>query len=111
MDDQRVDRERGDAVDQVRFSLKKLFVCFTLVAVGLGVEIWFFRSAILGLNLPRFIPVSIRDAWPLMFMASGPMIGVGVFSLFRRPILGFAIGFVIQGGLYVVFLAILFKDG
>jgi hypothetical protein len=93
-----------------QFSLKQLLVSSTLIAVGLGIEIWLFRGA-LGLNTPRFVPKFILDAWPFLLTISPPMVGIGLFSLFGRPILGFFIGLIVQFGLWFVFLAIIFRHG
>ena len=84
MDDQRVDREGGAGVEPSGFSLKQLFVSFTMVAVGLAIGKigWSHRG-------------SLDFVFPLFFL-SGPLIGAGLLMPNRRPLIGATVGFVLQ---------------
>ena len=112
MDDQRTDREGSDSLRETRFSLTKILACCTLIAVGLTIEGHFLCYVVFGIGFPIFLPKYVGDCWFLFFMSSGPMIGIGIFWLYRWPIvLGFTLGFVIQCVLLVLFVAYLFRHG
>ena len=75
---------------ELRFSLKWLFFGMTAVAIGIAMIVWAY------------------DAGNIFFLIAcwfggGTVIGTGLLGLFRRPLFGTFVGFMVQA---VVFLLI-----
>ena len=66
-----------------QFSLRRLFVAITLVAIGCG-EVAFLRAFSGPPPLDSF-------QW-LAVLTCGPIIGAGLFTPFKRPMLGAFLG-------------------
>jgi hypothetical protein len=76
------------------FSLKQFITCFTLIAIGLGIQIW----------ANRLLLWEVWEWWyvaPLLSL-SGGLIGAGIFAPFKLPwltywgvVLGLFLGFFI----------------
>jgi hypothetical protein len=94
MDDQRTNREIGASVKAPQFSLQRMLAGISLVAVGAGVLAWSFRSPHTELK---------HQIGPFLDFICIPMIGGGLFTPFKRPILG-ALIFL---GAWLAFLAIM----
>ena len=82
-----------------RFSLKRLFVSFTLVAVGTAIIAWSFRL-VLGIDHTQLPHKYIL----LIFLFSGPLVGLGLSWPFKRPAIGLYFGVCLQ----VILLGLLF---
>ena len=73
-----------------RFSFKELLLAMTLIAVGLGA-------------LAYLAGYKDWSNWQLaLWLATGPIIGCGLFIPFRRPWLGLALGVVMQSLVFLV---------
>jgi hypothetical protein len=82
MDDQRANREGGSGMTVPHFSLQRLLVSMTLVAVGAGVETWLFGGPDTAFKFQIF-----HYAATLGLAA----IGAGLFAPFKRERLGAAV--------------------
>jgi hypothetical protein len=67
-----------------RFSLKRLFIAITLIATGFAVLSYFWSHLHDRLNIPEQLGFFVAMAF--LFLP-GFLIGAGVFSLCRRPVL------------------------
>jgi len=88
-----------------RLSLKRLFVSFTLVGVGISVAARMFWLEYQPMNR-----IPMERLFPL-FLMSGPMIGAGLLCPFKRTVVGILIGIALQAVLWVAFVAVLFRHG
>ena len=82
-------RPDGKLPGMKQFSLRRLLVSFTLVAVGL----------FMALNIYRY-----HGAFPIWFINGGLIFG-GIGNLFRRPIVGAVVGMVIAAVLAMILFA------
>ena len=81
----------------LQFSLQRLLVSFTLLAVGVFMAVRIFRYHLW--TGPEFLP---------QWFISGAMVGAGIFTPFRRTILGIVIGLAVPAvlALLLVLLAL-----
>jgi hypothetical protein len=81
---------------ELRFSLKWLFFGMTAIAIGIAMIVWAY------------------DAENILFLIAcwfggGATIGAGLLGLFRRPMLGAFVGFMVQAAVFfLIFLVALF---
>jgi hypothetical protein len=81
---------------ELRFSLKGLFFGMTAVAIGIAMILWAY------------------DAGNILFLIAcwfggGTVLGAGLLGLFRRPLLGAFVGFMVQAVVFLlIFLIALF---
>lgn len=90
---------------QLQFSLKRLLVSTTLIAVGLAIVVWWYRFVI------ATMPADVRnpDAWSRFGLApiwalGGAMIGAGLLNPFRMLLAGALIGCLVQAALIAFFV-------
>ena len=69
-----------------QFSLRRLFVATSLIACGCGALVYLFRS---GDQVPPMSILQVACAF-----GGGPLIGAGVLTPIKLPILGAFLGFV-----------------
>jgi hypothetical protein len=62
----------------MRFTLRRLMICVTLVACGLG-TFSFIRTP---------DPIATGAASIIVWIVGGMIIGAGMFSLYKRPVIG-----------------------
>jgi hypothetical protein len=84
MDDQRTDRESGESVTGPGFSLKRLLVSTTLIAVACG-------CVAIVINRPVRNPFGL-DGAILFWLFIGAIFGAGILNLFRMAVLGAMVG-------------------
>jgi hypothetical protein len=82
-----------------QFTLQRLLVSIALISVGAGVAT--FLNTYNGLLLGHFHP----GAWYLLWCGAGAIIGGAVFCLSRRPVIGAAIGALVQSVIWLVLKA------
>jgi peptidoglycan/LPS O-acetylase OafA/YrhL len=94
MDDQRTDREGSRGVRPRGYPLQRLIVGVTLISIGLAM-------VVLTLEYPAPL-----DWWLLLrlllILVGGALIGAGVMTLFKHPLIGALAGFVLAGAALVV---------
>jgi hypothetical protein len=76
-----------------QFSLQRLFVSVTLIAAGCGAIAWFVRWAATLKSLPNDAPV--KSNMPALIVLGIVLIGVGIGNLFKRPVQGGVLSFVL----------------
>ena len=85
----------------------RLVVSFILFALGLILDVWVFSEAF---RTHGKSTLSLGFALLFLFV-SGPLIWVGVFLPFGRAKVGFAVGVILSGVLYIGLTTVLFRNG
>jgi hypothetical protein len=85
MDDQGTNREGGNSIGPLRFSLKRLLLSTGLIAVGVAYASYW------TVHGDRPHPLGDACAF-VMWIGSGASIGAGVFLPFRKPWIGAFLG-------------------
>ena len=87
MGDQRFDRTRGDRMSAPHFSLQRLLLSMTLIAVGIAAisHMWTYNVTSLALAL-------------VCLLGGGASLGAGIMALFGNAKLGAATGFLVMAG-------------
>jgi hypothetical protein len=85
----------------IRFTFKRLLISVTLIVIG--VAMW------MKFEHPDFEMNSSLSAFGWFF--AGALIGAGVFSLYKQPILGAVVGVVLGIGLQWLFAEIIAAHG
>ena len=78
----------------MHFSLKGLILSVTLIALGLGIPVCYFW--ILKSIKPGPLEIYMLFFNFLLLLSSGPLIGGGVFILFKKPMKGVLIGLLVE---------------
>lgn len=86
-----------------RFSLERLMVSMTILAVGIFIIAFPFASRNLGSD-----PIK---SFVLCWVGGGTLIGAGISNLFGRPILGAIVGFAVQTGILSAFFLLYLMMG
>src|SRR5688500_11826027 len=81
------------------FSLKRLLLSFTLIVIGLGFQLFWWR----GVFEKHLIGL-------LIWIASSAMLGAGLFTPFGKPWIGVLVGWILCFSAIVIFMALAFKD-
>jgi hypothetical protein len=83
---------------ELSFSLKWLFFGMTAVAIGFAMIVWAYDAG-------NFL--FLIACW----LGGGTLIGAGVLGLFRRPMLGAFVGFMVQAAVFLLILLVTLFGG
>jgi hypothetical protein len=83
-----------------RFSLKRLLVSMTLIAIGIATFTYLFQFRAGKTSQPHINMTVFMALWT----AGGAFIGAGLLTPLKRTVLGAALGFAIQYVLFVLAL-------
>ena len=96
-------------VRTMRFSLKEVILSVTLIALGLSIPacyVWILKSNI-RIVKPGPLEIYMLFFNFLLLLSSGPLIGCGVFILFKKPMKGVLIGLLVELLGLIIFIFLL----
>ena len=87
-----------------RFTIKDLLIATTLIAIGCGMLAVLYQGTIVPPSGPSssLSDVVIALIFLICIFGSGPFIGAGLFTPFKYPWIGAAVGLVFQFVLFTV---------